>query len=42
MGASPGDAVIGAENLVGVGFRPERVGRPGDAKTLEGIDSKGT
>ena len=41
-GASPGDAVEGAKNLVGVGTGPRgSVGRR-DVKTLEGIDSKGT
>jgi hypothetical protein len=41
-GASPGDVVDGAKNLVGVGAGPRgSVGRE-DVRALEGIDSKGT
>jgi hypothetical protein len=41
-GASPGDVVEGAKNLVGVGSDPRGSGGRQDVKTLEGIDSKGT
>jgi hypothetical protein len=42
MGASPGDAVGGARDLVGVGSGPRGSDGREDVKTLEGIDFKGT